>query len=1077
VDPAIPTGGAAAIDADLRVPGGPYAAGVAAESCPRCGHPLPEGARFCPNCGAPVSVSAASERKVVTMVFVDLVASTELAASLDPERFREVMAGFHGMVSNELAALRGRAENFIGDAVLGVFGVPLAHDDDAVRAIRAGLAIVARSEALGRDLGVAGRIRVRIGVNTGPVAVGTSDDRNIVLGAEVNMAARLQQAAEPGEVLVGRTTRQLAADAVVFGPERSIAAKGFDGGVSAWPVLKLEARSSGGSVAFVDRRRELALLTDTFERVVETARAHLVTLLGEPGIGKSRVVEELLAQLPEGTKILTGESSPFEEEADLGSIAQMIRRQLGEDAQGEPEAVRRRLESVVRAWVDDDDVDVSVARLGLALGLDEGGDENRYRGAEVRRGFLALLSGLAADGPVVLVFEDLHEANPALLDLIEQLVKEARRMALMVVCVARWEFLEERPGWAGGIADAVTLWVEPLTPAYATQLALEAGDFEDEELAERIATHAGGNPFFIVEMTGMLMHERREFAPQRSAPAVRPLPASVQAVIAERLDHLTPAAKALVRSASVFPRGAFDLAELGMIADPRQDLLDELDDEEFLQQDEERPSLWRFRSDVLRDVAYEGLAKRERQRLHLRVANKLAEPPTADRYPRSIAFHLEQAARAALDLNPRDRELAERAVGVLTHAGDIARRRIESRAAVDLYERALAMAGPDASWGEREALLLSLMGEAQYWLGDFDPAEAALRRALEVDGQSVRVRAHASRYLADITLTVRAAPDEADVLFGRALEAAREVGEPQVLARTLLMAGWAPFWQNDLDRAGQMFSEALAIARGSGTPDPWAEGRALVGLASVISPVGDEEEALALALEALEVGRQSGQPFTTAVARETVARSLRRMLRLDEATEHADTAIRTFRELDARWELASALGDRGETHRLAGRLEPAERDLREALRLCRELGERALVTWTSAELARILVARGDNPGARQVLEDPSARLAAGQPGSLTALLFAEATLALAEGERQVALDKALTGIEADREQGGAGITNPVAARLWWVGRLFDEGSAGGREAVVQARELLERHHWAQALREPDVALPVAEVRA
>jgi class 3 adenylate cyclase len=170
----------------------PLLLGVAAQSCPRCGHPLPEGARFCPNCGAPVSVSAASERKVVTVVFADLVGSTELAASLDPERFREVMAGFHGMVSEELAAVRGRAENFIGDAVLGVFGVPVAHDDDAVRAIRAGLAIVARAEPLGRDLGVPGRIQVRVGVNTGPVAVGTSEDRNIVLGAEVNMAARLQ---------------------------------------------------------------------------------------------------------------------------------------------------------------------------------------------------------------------------------------------------------------------------------------------------------------------------------------------------------------------------------------------------------------------------------------------------------------------------------------------------------------------------------------------------------------------------------------------------------------------------------------------------------------------------------------------------------------------------------------------------------------------------------------------------------------------------------------------------------------------------------------------------------------------
>ncbi len=1051
---------------------------MAAETCSRCGHPLPEGARFCPNCGAPVSVSPASERKIVTVLFADLVGSTALAASLDAERFRDVLAAFHGMITDELAALRGRAENFIGDAVLGVFGVPLAHDDDAVRAIRAGLAIVARADRLGRELGLPGRIRVRVGVNTGRVAVGTSEDRNIVLGVEVNLAARLQQAAEPGEVLVGETTHQLAADAVVFGPPREIAAKGFEGDIRAWPVEKLEARTSRRSIPLVNRRRELALLSDTFERVVETSRAHLVTLLGEPGIGKSRVVEEFLAQIPEGTKVLTGESSPFEEEAALGSIAQMIRRELGDDAHGEPDRVRGRLDAVVREWVDQDDVDVAVARLGLALGLEDPGEENRYRAAEVRQGFLALLSGLAAERPVVLVFEDLHEANPALLDLLEELVRDARKVSLMVLCVARWEFLQERSGWAGGIPDAVTLWMEPLTLAYATQLALEAGDFDNEEQAERIAVHAGGNPFFIVETTGMLMHEERELPPRGAGPLPRLLPASVQAVIAERLDHLSVPAKELARRASVFPRGAFDLAELTLVADPRPELLEELENEEFLQQDEERPSLWRFRSDVLRDVAYESLAKRERQRLHLRVANRLSEPETAERYPRSIAFHLEQAARASLDLNPKDRALAERAMQALTHAGDLARRRIESRAAVDLYERALVMAGPESGWGEREALLLSLMGEARYWLGEFEAAESVLRRALEVAADSIRVRAHASRYLADITLTIRAEPEVAEDLFADALRAARAVGEPEVIARTLLMAGWAPYWRNDLDRARSMFEEALAIARGDGRADPWAEGRALVGLASVISPAGDEQEALELGLEALEVGRASGQPFTAAVAREHVAGSLRRMMRLDEATEHADTAIRTFRELGARWELASAVGDRGTIHRLRGDLEAAEVDLREAFRLCRELGERALVTWTASELARLLVVRGDTAGARQVLDDPAARLSAAEPGSTTAFLFAEAVLALADGEREVALSKALAGTRADSDQDGtSGVPNAVAARVWWVARLFDEDSAGGSSTVRAARERLERNHWMQAIHEPEIALPRSSAQA
>ena len=203
----------------------------------------------------------------------------------------------------------------------------------------------------------------------------------------------------------------------------------------------------------------------------------------------------------------------------------------------------------------------------------------------------------------------------------------------------------------------------------------------------------------------------------------------MQAVIAARIDALSPAARELVRRASVFPRGQFGLEELAIIVDPSTALLEEAAEEELLIPDEDRPGLWRIRSDVLRDVAYESLAKRERQRLHLRVANKLAEPDRVERFPRAIAFHLEQAARAALDLNPRDRSVAERAITALETAGDLDRRRMRSRAAADLYERALSISGPDEGWGEREAWLLSKLGETRYWLGEFERALSSLDSA------------------------------------------------------------------------------------------------------------------------------------------------------------------------------------------------------------------------------------------------------------------------------------------------------------------------------------------------------------
>jgi class 3 adenylate cyclase/tetratricopeptide (TPR) repeat protein len=1037
------------------------------ETCERCGHPLPEGARFCPNCGAAVGLASAQERKVVTVVFVDIVGSTRLSATLDAESFRDLLTTFYETVSAELVVYGGRPANFVGDAVVGVFGIPVAHDDDAVRGIRSGLAIVERIGEAGEKLGLSDSLRVRVGVNTGPVAIGANPtEEGIVIGSEVHLAARIQQAARPGEVLCGPTTWVLTRDAVEFGPERKIEAKGFEEDVTAWPALALALGSTRRRIPMVDRQRELALLADTFERVVEGERAHLVTLLGEPGIGKSRVVEEFLGGLPPETTVLHGRSSTFEDDVTYAPIAQMLLGLLGDDPAAPLERLWARLEETVRDLAPSDDVEQVVVRIGLALGLgEESGEERRYRSGEIRAGLLTLLEGVAARGPVVLVFEDLHLATETLLETVEMLVKEARRIPVLVLGVARWGLLDVRPNWAGGLADAVTLWVEPLSLAHATELALEAGEGLENDEARRIATHAGGNPFFIVETMAVLRQEDEHLPLAGAAASARLLPATVQAVVAARFDHLSLEARDVVRKASVFARATFDLSELALIANPTDETMAELENEEILVRDDERPSSWRFRHDLLRDVAYESLAKRERQRLHLRLANKLSSPELADRYPRTIANHLEQAARNALDLDPRDRTIAERAVEALMHAGDLARRRLESQTAVDLYDRALAVAGPESGWGAREAWILSLRGEAGYWMGEFDAAETSLQRALELDPDSVLIRAHASRYLADIALTVRGDGERAAPLFEESLAASRELGDAHVLARTLLMAGWVPYWQNDLDRAREMFEEALSVARDNPEGDAWAEARALVGLSSITSPVGDETESLELALQALEIGRGSEDAFTTAVAQENVANSLRRMWRLEEALEHAEGAIRVFRDLGARWELASALGDRGLIRRLSGKPDQAESDLREAYRLCRELNERALISWTAAELARVLLARGDTSAARQVLEDRSSRLGLADPGSISSVLTSESLVALEEGDPEGALAKAKEALADEQRQGWP---NPVARQIWWVATVFGPEQAGGEYAVREARELLESHHWIQALKDPEL---------
>ncbi|MFB3738291.1 MAG: adenylate/guanylate cyclase domain-containing protein, partial [Candidatus Velamenicoccus archaeovorus] len=674
--------------------------------CERCGEPLPASARFCPSCGFPTTAPPPEERKVVTVVFTDLVGSTQLSARIDPEAYREVIAGYYQAVTEELESLRGRAYNFAGDAVVGVFGLPQAHDDDAIRAIRAGLAVVERVERLGRSLGLPEPLRCRVGVNTGAVAIGSEGaEQGLLFGAAVNAAARLQQGAEPGTVVVGETTRLLAQDRVEFGPERRIRAKGFEDTLPGWPVLVLAPRSSRRTIPFVDRRRELKLLRDAFDRAVESRRGHMVTLFGEPGVGKSRVVDEFVAGLREGTKVLTGRANPFEEDVTFAPIGQMLLQELGSPPDVPKEELRLRLEEVVLSCCSADRSEEIVARLGHALGLGDGPrEERRSRVAEVRSGFLAFLEGISGGDPLVLVFEDLHQAEPQLLDLVEETVREARGVPLFVVCAARYGLLDERPGWGGGLGDSLNLELGSMSIEDATQLALEASEGLDAGTAERIARHAGGNPFFIVETTGMLLHVGAEM-PSDVGPLPEPLlPPTVQAVIAARIDHLPPDARELIRKASVFARSRFDLTELALIADPNERILAVLEDEELLVRDAERPGVWRFRHGMVRDVAYESLPKRERRRLHLQVADRLAgDPSTASRYPRSIAYHLEQAARASLDLNPSDRSLPDRAVEALAGAGHLALDASEPQPAADLYERAIALAGPGSAWGRREA--------------------------------------------------------------------------------------------------------------------------------------------------------------------------------------------------------------------------------------------------------------------------------------------------------------------------------------------------------------------------------------
>jgi len=931
-------------------------------TCGVCGSPLPDGARFCPSCGAVVSQeTATSERKIVTVLFADLVDSTGLSQRLDPERAREVLGRFYDVTVEELVALRGKPEKFIGDAVMAVFGLPRVHEDDALRAVRAGLAIRSRVGRLCEELGLPDPLQLRIGIESGEAATGRGpEDQVLVTGSVVNSTARLQSAAAPGEILVGRTTRALVQNDVSLGSERQIDAKGFAEPLAASSVEGLSTRSVRRTIPFVGRVDELGMLRQAFSRVIATSRPLLFTLVGEPGIGKSRLAAEFLAGLdPQGT-VLVGRSHLGADSATFAPAAAMVREVAGVDDDDTTEIATERLRDLISRVSVSGDEDRTIERLQALVGLSVPRRDESAFVHDVRSGFLALLEGLAEERPITLLFEDAQTLRPQMLDLVERIAARGRQSPgrVLVLVAARTELLDERPGWGTGAVNQVCVRLEALPESEAADLVRQAGgDGLDEEQATTIVRRAGGNPFFIVESTGMLLGKE----PSRDGQSL--IPPTVQAMVASRLDGLPPEQRDLARRLAVFQYD-FDLEEVALVADATEADLEELIDAEIIVLDETSAGtspVWRFRHDVLRDVAYASLPKRERQRSHTKIAERLQEAGAV----MWAADHLEAAAVAARDLDPSDREPTNRALDALVEAGDRARRRLESRSAVDLYLRALALAGPEDTWSIREARALAGMGEARYWLAEYTEATQALERAIAL-GTALDddwTLALALRFRGDIAINVDADLDAAEQLLARSVAAAERLDEPWAVARSLLFQGWVPWTREKLDESDAIWRRALEVARDA--EDRWAEVRALTSLSINHSQQGEDEKALALIIEAQELADRIGDQFSVAVTTTQRARVDADSGRFDEAIPLLDGAIAVFGDLGARWELADAMAERGVTKHEMGLLDEAEEDLQRALRLSQELGERQLAGWMWRALARVSKKRGDQAQAAE----------------------------------------------------------------------------------------------------------------
>jgi class 3 adenylate cyclase/tetratricopeptide (TPR) repeat protein len=936
-------------------------------SCQVCGEPLPEGARFCPNCGTPVGGPLGTEeRKMVTVLFADLVDSTGLARRLDAERAREILGRFFEAASEELQALRGRPEKFIGDAVMAVFGLPTVHEDDALRAVRAGLAIRSRVHRLSDSLALSQPIEVRIGVESGEAATGLGPaGQLLVTGTVVNAAARLQAGAEPGEVLAGETSVALTADAVSYGDRREIDAKGFDGELAGFPVGGLTPRSARRTIPFVGRTSELAILRESLHRVTSTGRPVLVSVVGEPGIGKTRLADELVAGLDEDVPVLTGRAQTFTDTATFAPVATIVSELAGLDENEPAEKAKRRLRELVERWSDPAVVERTVERLSLLFGMAGRRDQSAFV-QDVQAGFVALIDGMAKARPVVLVFEDAHALGPTMLDLIERLGSPARggpRRAL-VLTLARTLLLEERPAWGTTTSNAVRLRLEPLSADESIDLARQAaGRRIDDAEATEIAERAGGNPFFIIETTGMLLSPSSGARPS--------LPPTVQAVVAARLDHLAPRLREMTRRASTF-FVSFDLAELRTI-DPQatEDEVRQLEEAEILVREHESHSVprWRVRHATLKEVAYANLPKRERVRLH----QLIADQQFANGHPTWAAEHLELAAVASLDLDEDDRTVVERAAVALVDAGDRSRRRMENRTAVDYYERALALAVPEERWGIREARALAGIGEAWYWLGEYPAATEVLDRAVEL-GRKIDdpfALSLALRFLGDIAINAEGDVEKAEKLLEESLVAAERLGDPWAITRTLLFAGWVPWSRGQHEEADAIWRRALEVAD---PDDGLARVRALNSLSiNATGGTGRSERAaqdalqsaLDLSDEASALAEELGDQFSIAMTTVQRARILEDLGRFEESIPCLDRAIAVFEDLGAKWELGDATAERGIAKRELGRLDEAEEDLRKTIKISEELGERQLASWTWRALAKVSELRGDHAKAEQ----------------------------------------------------------------------------------------------------------------
>lgn len=662
--------------------------------CPSCGEANPPAFRFCGSCGASLEPGAheipasTEERRWATVLFGDLSGFTRLSERMDPEDVRTLIDGCMDKLGAIVERYEGRVERVSGDEIMVVYGAPVGHEDDPERAVRTALEMQA---CAAEHTASFGGLPLRIGVNTGEMMfapVGPEGARHhTVMGDAVNTASRLETAAPLNGVLVGPATYEATKNAIRYEPVDPIHAKGKEEPVSAWLALEVEAEPATrpiSEVPMLGRDHELGFLRNLWERVVDDKRPHLVTVLGPPGIGKSKLAREFTASLA-GAQALWGRSLPYAERAG-GSFGQIVRQVADVYVTDDPETIRAKLADAVEATTGSSDDDLA-AHLALMIGAGSQTDVNRATLFASARRFLDAL-GRAA--PTVLVFEDIQWADPSLLELVQWLAARTDG-PILFLALTRPELLDAQHGWGGGLGAYTALPLGPLSEASSRELARRLHSELDDATLERIRLAAGGNPLFVEELAAWLAEERD---------AGRPLPTTVTSMVAARLDALPPSLRQVLLDASVVGSG-FWRGSLEPLHGARVDeALDELVARDLVRRqatsrlpgDEE----YAFRHQVIRDVAYEILPRAVRRERHASIARYIeGRVGNTDIIAAILAHHWKDAGED------------ERAVDYFVKAAEVAGRGWEQLETIGLFKEALALV-PDDDVARKRQITLKL---------------------------------------------------------------------------------------------------------------------------------------------------------------------------------------------------------------------------------------------------------------------------------------------------------------------------------------------------------------------------------